>query len=127
MKSVVVQTIAKHLRIDARPAGARVFQFLDNERSAAFAHDKSISQGVKWATCQNRITCPSAHGFDNIEGANRNRRKRRFGAARHDDICKIVANVSECFADRYCAASAAVGICRAYTTKAEFDGDIRMR
>src|SRR5437899_1902881 len=63
MKSVVVQAITKDFRVHVRTARARMFQFLDDERSATFTHDKSIARRMEWTTSQSRIGCPSAHRF----------------------------------------------------------------
>ena len=85
-----------------------MFQFLDDERSATFAHDKSIARGIEWTTSQSRIASPSAHCFDNVEGANRNSSERRFRSARNHDVRKIVSNVTQRFAYGHRAAGATV-------------------
>jgi hypothetical protein len=85
-----------------------VFQFFHNERSATFAHDKSIAECVEWTTSQSRLTRPSAHGLDDIERANCDGSQRRFRSAGHNYISKVVANVTQCFADRDCATGATV-------------------
>jgi hypothetical protein len=104
-----------------------VFELLDNNRGAAFAHDKSIAQRVEWATSQSRVTRPPAHCFYNVERANRDSSQRRFRSAGHNYICKVVANVTQCFADRDGTTGATVGIRRADAAKAEFDCNVRMR
>src|ERR1043166_2899507 len=108
MERVVVQAVAQHLCIDVCPASTCVFEFLYNERGAAFAHNESISQGVEWATCKNGVAGPSAHCLDDIESSNCYGGKRRLGTACHDDICKIIADVSQCLAHGYRATGAAV-------------------
>jgi hypothetical protein len=85
-----------------------MFQFLDNERRSAFAHDESIAQRIKWAARDSGVARPSAHGFDNVECANRDRCERRFRSACHDYVREIVANVTKCFADGDCATGATV-------------------
>jgi len=85
-----------------------VVELLDNKGTAAFAHDKSIAERVEWTTSQSRLTRPSTHCLDNIERANRNGSQRRFRSAGHNYICKVVANVTQRFADRDCATGATV-------------------
>src|SRR4029077_17336729 len=113
-------------RVDGSAPSERVFQFFHNERSATFAHDESIAQRIKWTTCKSRLTRPSAHRFDNVECPNSNGSQRRFGSAGHDYVCKIVANVTKCFADRNGATGATVRIRRTDAAKAEVDCNVRM-
>ena len=42
VESIVVQTVSHYFRIDACAACPSVFQFLNDERSGAFPHDKSV-------------------------------------------------------------------------------------
>src|SRR5262252_10108659 len=100
-------------------ACARVFELLDNQRSAAFAHDEAVPQRIKWTTRQSGFTRPSAHSLDDVERANCDGRKRRFGSACHDYICEIVANITQRFANGDGATGATVRIGRADAAKAE--------
>src|SRR5262249_53716233 len=108
MERVIVQAVSEHLCINMCAARARMLEFLDNERRAAFAHYESIPQRIKWATSQNRVACPSSHRFNNVEGTNRDSRQRRFRSAGHNYVYKIVADITKCFADRDCATGATV-------------------
>ena len=85
-----------------------MFKFLDDQRSAAFAHDKSIAQQVEWTTSQSRIARPSAHCLDDVERADGNGRQWRFRSAGDDHIRKIIPNVTQRFANRHCATGATV-------------------
>jgi hypothetical protein len=108
VKSVVVQAVTKDFRVHVRTPPARMFQFLDDERTATFAHDKSITQRIEWTTGQSWITGPSAHCFDNVERANCNSSQRRFCSARNHDVRKIVSNVTQRFAYGHRSAGATV-------------------
>ena len=67
MKSIVIQAVPEHFRVNVCTASTRVFQFLDNERRSAFAHHESIAQRIKRTTRESGVARPSAHGFDNVE------------------------------------------------------------
>jgi hypothetical protein len=108
VESIVVYAVPEHLRVNAGTASPSVLQLLNDERSATFAHDKSIAQRIEWTTSQNRVTRPPAHRFYDVERANGNGRQRRLRPARNDYVRKIVANVTQRFADRDCATGATV-------------------
>ena len=108
MESIIVQTVPEHLCVDAGATRSRVFEFLEDEGSAAFAHDKTITQQVEWTTSQGWIVRPPAHGLDDVECADGNGREWCFCPAGDDHIRKIVSNVTECFAHGYGATGTAV-------------------
>ena len=66
VKSIIIQTITEHFRINFRSAGSRMFEFFYDERCRALAHDKAIAQSVKWARSKAWIVA-SAHCFNNVE------------------------------------------------------------
>src|SRR5213076_1077824 len=100
--------VAEHFRIDASAACSRVLEFLDDERSAAFAHDKSVTQQIEWTTSQSWVARPSAHRFDDVECADGNCGQWCFCTPGNDHIGKIVSNVTERFANGHCATGATV-------------------
>src|SRR5262245_24333041 len=65
VKSIIIQAVAENLGVNTRTAGASMFEFFDNERGRAFAHDKTISQPIERPTGESGIARPLAHGFDN--------------------------------------------------------------
>ena len=97
------------------------------ERRRAFAHDKAVAHFIEWPARQCRIAGPAAHGFDQIERAERESGEGRFGSARDNDIREIIADVTQSFADGDSAARATVRVRRADTAKAKLNRDVRMR
>ena len=75
-----------------------MFEFFQNQGCRAFAHDKSVAQLVEWARRKIRIVA-ATHRSDDIECADGDRGQRRLGASGHNDIGKIVANVTERFSN----------------------------
>ncbi len=75
-----------------------MFEFFENERRCAFAHDETVAQFVEWPTGKLRITT-ATHRLDDVECADRDRGQRCFRTAGNDDIGEIVANVTKRFAD----------------------------
>ena len=105
----------------------RVFEFFNDQRRRAFAHDEAIAHFIEWATRQRRIAGPAAHGFDQIKRAERESGEGRFGSAGDNDIRKIIADVTQSFADGDSAARATVRVRRADTAKTKLNRDVRMR
>src|SRR5205807_9060576 len=103
---VIVYAVAERFGIRSSATCSRVFVFRDDQRSAAFAHDKSIAQQVEWTTSQRWIARPSAHRLNNVECADGNCGQWRFGTPRDDHIRKIVSNVTERFANGHGATGA---------------------
>src|SRR5437660_6663819 len=68
----------------------------------------------------------ATHCFDDIECSNGDGGERCLSSARNHDIDKIVANVTERFADRNRAAGATVRVRCADTAKSKIDRDVRM-
>src|SRR5262249_25908708 len=125
MKSVVIQTVAENFGVNFRAAGPRVLEFFQNQRRRAFPHYKSVAQFVERPTGHLRIFA-AAHRLDNVERANGDRGQRRFCSACNNHIGKIVADVTQRFADRNRSARATVRVRCADAAKSEIDGDIGM-
>src|SRR5438094_8219063 len=121
MEGIVVQTVAEHLRVNTRAAPARVLKLFDDQRSGAFAHDESVAQLIERPASERGIASPTAHCFDQVECAERKRRERRFGSTRHHYLGKIIADVSQRFADCNRSAGATIRVRRANSAKPEFD------
>src|SRR5215469_3670041 len=108
MERVIVQAVTEHFRVDAGAACSRVSEFLDDERRATFAHDKSVTQQVEWTTSQSWVPRPSAHRLNDVECADGDCGQWCFGSPRDDYICKIIANVTQRFANRHGATGATI-------------------
>ena len=127
VKRIVVQAITEQFRVNPRPARSGMIEFFDNKRGRAFAHHKSIARSVERTAGQRRIAGRAAHGFNQVECAERKHGERRLGSAGHDHVCKIVPNISQRFAHRHSPAGATVRIGRPNSAESKFNGDVRMR
>ena len=103
-----------------------MFKFFDDERGRAFAHDETIAQQIERPASEGRIARPLAHRFDDRKRVEGESGQWRFRAAGNNYIGKIVADVTQRFADGNGAAGATVRVRRADAAKSKFNRDVRM-
>src|SRR4029453_13692498 len=97
MKSIVIESVAEHFRVNMRVTRSCMIEFFDNQRGPALAHPESIAQQIERTTSQSRIAWPSAHRFYDVECSDRDGRQGRFRSSGDNHIGKIIFNIHPVF------------------------------
>ena len=126
MISVAGAAVAKHLRVNAGPSFSGMLQFLQNQDSCPFSHDKSAAVLVKGKAAAVRVIHTGKGG----QGAEACNSQRGNGALRppcHHHVRFPVLDTAECLSDGVGSCGAGSHYVEAFPFQTKLNGNISGR